>query len=377
MGGKKTSVQAGPAREERDARIVRASLTGIGVNFFLVALKAAAGLAAGSMSMVLDAVNNLTDALSSAITIVGTKLAAKEPDKDHPMGHGRIEYITTMIIAAVVLYAGLNSFAESAKSILDPREPEYSAASLIVIAASIAVKLLLSFYVSREGRRTRSDALAASAVDARFDALLSAAVLASAILFVAVHVNAEAWVSILISVFIIKAGVEIFRESADDVLGRRLDPELSGSIRRTIIQDGDVLGVYDLILHNYGRDRLIGSVHVEVPDTMTAVDIDRMERRIAESVFMEHGVILTGIGIYSSYQGSEDMRDRIVEIVRRHEGVLQMHGFFLHEEDRLAGFDLVMDYGVSNREEIFDAVCREVCAQFPDYEMKIRMDIDD
>ncbi|MDO5134023.1 MAG: cation diffusion facilitator family transporter [Eubacteriales bacterium] len=365
------------AKRTRDAEILRASYVGIAVNLVLASSKALMGAAVHSMAMIFDGVNNMSDALSSVITIAGTKFASKKPDKKHPLGHGRAEYLTSMIIAALVLYAGINSFTKSARSILQPVTPEYSAASLITIAAAILGKILLGRYVRRVGKRVRSDALVSSGTDALFDALLSAAVLFSALLFLFAHVNLEAWISVIISVFIIRAGVEMLRESTDDVLGRRLDPELVRGIRQTVCRDEDVLGAYDLILHSYGPEKLIGSVCVEVSDTMTATEIDRMERRISERVFEEHGVLLTGIGIYSTYHGSEDMRDRIIDIVRRHDGVLQIHGFFLDEENRRAGFDLVLDFELKNREEVFKEICAEVRGIFPEYEMQVTMDIDE
>ncbi len=360
----------------RDAEIVRASAVGIAANVVLSALKALLGLAARSTAIVLDGVNNLSDALSALVTIIGTRLAARKPDKKHPLGYGRVEYLTSMSVAALILCAGVTSFTEAVGNVLHPQEPEYSAASLIVIAASVAVRLLLSLYVGRVGKRVNSASLTATAVDARYDALLSAAVLASAVLFLLVRVNLEAWVSLVISGFIVKAGVDMLRESADEVLGRRLAPEVTRGIRKTVCEDADVLGAYDLILHSYGPEKLIGSLYVEVADTMTAEQIDRMERRIAERVFREHGVLLTGIGIYSSYEGSEDMRDRVVELSRRHEGVLQIHGFFLDEEQKRMGFDLVLDYELKDRRRAFREICAEVREAFPDYEVQITMDID-
>lgn len=364
------------AHDERDAMILRASGVGIAANAALAALKAVVGLLVNSMTMVLDAVNNLSDALSSVITIAGTKLAAKKPDKKHPLGYGRVEYLTSMSIAAIVLYAGVTSFVESVKGIFHPQAPAYSTAALAVIAAAIAAKLLLGRYVGGVGKRVNSASLTASAKDALFDALLSAAVLLSAVLFLLTKINIEAWVGAVISGVIIRAGVEMLRESADEVLGRRLDPEVTRSIRRTVCEDADVQGAYDLILHSYGPERLIGSVHVEIADTMTATEIDRMERRIAENVYEKHGVLLTGIGVYSADRNTDGMRDEIIALIRRREGVLQIHGFFVDEAAKRAGFDVVLDYALPNRREVFDALCADVRAAFPDFVFQIAMDID-
>lgn len=374
---KKQTIEKMTAKDCRGAEIIRAGVIGIVVNVVLAALKAVMGMAVHSMAMVFDAVNNLSDALSSIIIIAGMKYASKKPDKKHPLGHGRAEYLTSLVIAALVLYAGINTLIRSVQAILHPVTPAYSTASLVMITAAVIGKVLLGRYLRSMGRRVRSDALVSSGVDALSDALLSLSVLVSALLFIYAHINLDAWASMMISAFIIRAGVGMLRDSADEVLGKRLAPGLVSNIRETVCADKDVLGAYNLILHSYGPEKMIGSLYVEVPETMTAAEIDRMQRRIAERVFEEHGVLLTGIGIYSCDPGSDDMRDRIVEIVRRHDGVLQVHGFFLDKEKMRAGFDLVLDYGMEDREEAFAAICEEVRAQFQEYEMQITMGIDE
>lgn len=289
-------------KQERDRAIVRTSAIGIGANLLLAAFKAAVGLAAHSIAVVLDAVNNLSDALSSVITIVGTKLAGRKPDKKHPLGHGRIEYLSAMIVAAIVLYAGVTSLVESVKKIITPEAADYSALSLVIIAVAVAVKLVLGRYVKSVGQRVNSGALTASGSDAMFDAILSASVLACALIYIFTGVGLEAYVGVVIAGFIIKAGVEMLVDTVDDILGRRADRELLADIRKTICEEKDVFGAYDLILHSYGPEQTIGSVHVEVPDTMTAAEIDGLERRVAERVYRAHGVILAGIGIYARAQ---------------------------------------------------------------------------
>ncbi|MBQ9464458.1 MAG: cation diffusion facilitator family transporter, partial [Lachnospiraceae bacterium] len=163
--------------ESRDRIIVRTSVIGILANVFLAAFKAVIGLLSNSIAVVLDAVNNLSDALSSVITIVGTKLAGKRPDKKHPLGYGRIEYLSAMIVSAIVLYAGITSLVESIKKIIHPETPDYSRVSLIIIAAAVIVKIILGRFVKARGEKAGSQALVASGKDATFDAVLSASVL--------------------------------------------------------------------------------------------------------------------------------------------------------------------------------------------------------
>ena len=285
---------------DRSKVIVRTGIIGIVTNCLLAGVKAFFGLLSNSVAIILDAVNNFSDALSSVITIVGTKLAGRAPDKKHPLGYGRIEYLTAMIIAAIVIYAGLTSMVESVKKTFNPGEVDYSTVTLAMIAIAVVVKLVLGRFVKKTGERVMSDALIASGADALFDAVLSFSVLISAVLFVAFKINIEAYVGIFIAAFIIKAGVEMLMSTLDDILGKRAPKEYTDGVKRTICEDEAVSNAYDLILHSYGPGKFLGSVHVEVPDNLKAADIDQMERRIAANVYARHGIIMTGIGIYTT-----------------------------------------------------------------------------
>ena len=364
----------------REKIIVRTSITGILANLLLASFKAAVGLISHSIAVVLDAVNNLSDALSSVITIIGAKLASRRPDKDHPLGHGRYEYLSALLVAAIVLYAGITSLVESVKKIIHPEAADYSATSLIIIAAAIVVKLILGRYVKGKGQEVNSDSLIASGEDARFDAILSASVLISAIIFLTTGVSLEAIVGVVISGFIIKSGYEMLTDTLDDIIGKRTDNELVRAIKATIAEDPDArYGAYDLILHSYGPDRLIGSVHVAVPDTMTAQQIDVMTRRLTESVYTRHGVALTGVGIYSINTSNEEIREiqtRIVSIVMSHDGVLQMHGFYCDKEKKVISFDIILDFSLPDRDAACAHIADEVQKEFPDYTIRVTLDID-
>ena len=187
----------------REKAIVRTSIVGILTNLLLVGFKATVGLISNSIAIILDAVNNLSDALSSVVTIIGAKLGAKQPDKKHPLGYGRIEYLSSMIVAALVLYAGITSLVESVKKIIHPETAEYSTVTLVIISVAIAVKLILGLYVKKQGEKVNSGALSASGSDALFDAILSGSVLASAIVYLIWGVSLEAYVGVVLADFII------------------------------------------------------------------------------------------------------------------------------------------------------------------------------
>ena len=363
----------------RDRVIIRTSFIGISANFLLAAVKAVIGLIANSIAVVLDAVNNLSDVISSVVTIVGTKLASRKPDKKHPLGHGRIEYLSAMIVAAIVLYAGVTSLVESIKKIISPEVPDYSPLSLIIIAVAVAAKLVLGMYVRKMGNKVNSGSLIASGTDALYDAILSASVLASALVFVIFHINLEAYVGVIISLFIIRSGIGMLTETLNELLGKRVDREFLASIRDTILKDEKVRGVYDLILHSYGPDRYIGSVHVEIPDTMNADEIDAMERRIAENVYLEHGVILGGIGIYSANTQNTEitaLRTEVLNYVTSFDGVIQVHGFYADLEKKAINLDVILDYSISDRDRIYEEIDKGLKEKFPDYSFRVTQDID-
>ena len=199
--------------QNREQIIVRTSYVGIAVNILLAAFKAIVGLASHSIAVVLDAVNNLSDALSSVITILGAKLAGKKPDRKHPLGHGRIEYISAMIVSAIVLYAGITSLVESVKKIIEPDEVSYTTISLVIIGVAVVAKILLGRYVKAKGESVGSGALVASGTDAMSDAILSFAVLVTALVYTFTGISLEAYVGVIISIFIIKAGIEMISDT--------------------------------------------------------------------------------------------------------------------------------------------------------------------
>ena len=364
--------------QDRDKVIVRTSIVGIVTNVILAAGKAAVGLIANSIAVVLDAVNNLSDALSSVITIVGTKLSGKAPDKKHPLGYGRIEYLSAMIVAAIVLYAGLTSLVESVTKIIHPETADYSILSLVLIGAAVAVKLILGSYVKSRGKKANSGSLIASGSDATFDAILSASVLASAVVFLTTGLSLEAYVGAVISCFIIKSGVEMLLDTLNDILGSRADPELSRRIKEILVSLPEVRGAYDLIINNYGPEKNYASVHLELPDTMAVSDVDRLTREAQLKVYQETGVILTGVGVYSFNTGDTEaarMQTAVTETLLSHDWVLQVHGFYVDEVLKILRFDAVMSFDIEPKAGL-DTLREEVAALYPDYQIVAVADTD-
>ena len=362
----------------RDKVIIRTSVIGIAANVLLAAFKAVIGLASNSIAVVLDAVNNLSDALSSIITIVGTKLAGKLPDKKHPLGYGRVEYLSAMLVSGIVLYAGITSAVESVKKIFHPEKPDYSVISLVIIAVAVLVKIVLGRYVKAQGEKVNSGSLVASGSDAMFDAILSSSVLASAIIFKVSGISLEAYVGAVISVIIIKSGVEMMMETLDQILGERAEKEITDKIIAIMKEEKDVRGAYDLVLHNYGPDKHLGSVHIELPDHMTVREVDRLTRKLEAKVYKETGVIMTGVGLYSYNTGDSEaakIQNDVQELVLAHDWALQLHGFYVDTETKEMTFDVVMSFDIRPREGL-QILYEEMCKAYPDYKIVIAPDVD-
>ena len=362
----------------REKTIVRTSVIGIVTNLFLVGFKAFVGLVSKSIAVILDAVNNLSDALSSIVTIIGAKLGAKQPDKKHPLGYGRIEYLSSMIVAALVLYAGITSLVESIKKIITPEAADYNAVSVIIISVAIVVKLILGLYVKKQGKKVNSGALAASGSDALFDAVLSSSVLVCAIVHLIRGVSLEAYVGVIISGFIIKAGIEMMIETLNDIIGKRENAETTKELKQIICEQEGVYGAYDVTLFNYGPNKNYGSVHVELPDTMSVDEVDRLTRKIQVDVFHKTGIVLTGIGVYSfntSDNEAAHMRNTIQKAVMSHDWALQMHGFYADTEKKTIRFDVVISFDIE-RKEALQTLYTEIGALYPDYELMIVPDAD-
>ncbi|MBP5224999.1 MAG: cation diffusion facilitator family transporter, partial [Lachnospiraceae bacterium] len=306
------------------------------------------------------------------------KLGAKQPDKKHPLGYGRIEYLSSMIVAALVLYAGITSLVESVKKSIHPEAADYSTVSIIIISVAIVVKLILGLYVKKQGKKVHSGALTASGSDALFDAVLSSSVLASAIVYLVWEISLEAYVGVIIAGFIIKAGIEMMIETLNDIIGKREDAETTKELKEIICADDAVLGAYDVILFNYGPNKNYGSVHIELPDNLCVDDVDRITRRIQTDVYRKTGIILTGIGVYS-FNTSDDeaaqMRNAVQKTVMAHDWALQMHGFYADTEKKTMRFDVVVSFE-ADRKEALETLYGEVGALYPDYDLLIVPDAD-
>ncbi|MBO6286559.1 MAG: cation transporter [Bacilli bacterium] len=337
----------------RNKKIIQTSFIGILGNVALVAAKAFIGILTGSSSIISDAINNLSDALSSTVTIVGTKLSAKRPNKKHPFGYGRIEYLTATVVAALILFAGCSAVYESITSLVRGEKPSYDWVAFLIISIGIAAKLALGLFFRIRGKKLDSGAVKNSGTDALFDAALSAGTLIAALISHFANVYLEGYVGIFIGLFIIRSGFLAMRDSLSPILGDRIDDQLASEIKAQICAHPGVKGAYDLVVNNYGEGRSIGSIHIEVDDELTAREIFALEREIQAYMYQEHKILMT-VGIYASNESdplAKEIKTKLFNLVHQDKEILQCHGFYYDDERELVSFDLIIDFDAKRKQE--------------------------
>ena len=362
---------------ERQKKIVKTSIIGISLNILLVIFKTIVGILANSIAIVLDAVNNLSDIMSALITIVGVKLSSKAPDKKHPYGHGRIEYFSSLIIAVLILLAGLVSLKESVVKIIHPLEVNYSLSTIIVVIAAIFIKIFISTYYQKVGNEINSQSLIASGIDAMMDYFISISTLIGIAVFLIFGLNVDGILGVAISVMILKNANEIMQTTIDSIIGERADSELTKKLKKTINKYDEVQGVYDLSLHNYGPNKIMGSVHIQVRNNMRADEIHILTRDIEYAVLNKYGIILT-IGIYAANDSGEygKIKEELCSIIKSYKHVLQIHGFYVDKEKQEVYFDLIIDFDCNNKEDICDEIIKKIKEKYPKYNYKVIIDDD-
>ena len=359
----------------REKKIIKASFVGIAGNMLLVVFKLIVGFMSNSIAIILDAVNNATDALASIVTIVGTKIANMRPNRKHPFGYGRIEYLSSAIIAAIIFVAGALSIRESIDKIINPAETNYTSLTITVIIVAIIAKIFIGIYFHKKGKETDSTALIASGVDSNYDAVLSAGTLVVAFVQIFWNVNIDGIVGLLISLFVIKAGWDVLKDAINPIIGER-NEDLGKEIYKYVCTFDGVRSAYDLILDNFGPNEMLGSIRVEVPDTMNAKQIHELTREISAGLYEKFNIVAT-VGIYAGNTTNDfdEIRQALKEITDARSEILQTHGFYVDEDERKVLFDLVIDFN-SESDNIKEEVIEAISKRYPDYEYNVIVDTD-
>mgnify|MGYP003408958490 FL=1 len=360
--------------------ISRTSVIGIITNILLAAFKALIGFMTGSIAITMDAVNNLSDAMSAFITVLGIHLATRPADKEHPFGHGRTEYISALIVAFVVLYAGVSAMLESIRAIINPTKADYSIIALIVVSAAILVKIILGIYYKKVGTDVDSGALVNSGVDALNDAVISSMTLVAAIVYMGFKISVEPYLAAVISLMIIKSGVDMIKDTLSTILGESTTSEFASMIKSEIKNmDPRILGAYDLVIHDYGPESMVGSVHIEIPDTITVNEIDSLSRKISRHIMEKYHLGLSAIGVYSFNTGvseATELREIIMNKALTYPDVLEMHGFYVNDVDKEIRLDLVMGFAQKYRHiiEEYNSILNYIKEIKPGYDVQIGLD---
>ena len=365
--------------ETRNKKIIKTSIIGIIANFILAIFKVVVGFLSGSIAIILDAVNNLSDTLSSIVTIVGVKFANRAPDKNHPLGHGRFEYLGAAIIATVISYIGFTAIFESIGKIINPNEVNYTFITFLVVSVSVIIKILLGRYYKKVAKQVDSDSLKNSGFDAMMDALISAATIVAGFIYVIWGISIEAYLATLISVFIIYSGFRMLRESFSVILGERVDSDLSRRIKQAICEIDGVYGAYDLLIHDYGTGRSYASVNIDVLDTLSVVEVDDISREVRHLVGQRFRIYVSSVGIFpinTKDKHTVEVRNNIKAMMLMNDHIRQIHGFRIDEKAKEITFDVVIDFSVKDQNALRRRIIKELKRVYPDYHFVISIDLD-
>ena len=330
----------------RTAYGVLASIVGIFCNVFLFAVKFALGLILRSVSVTADAFNNLSDAGSSIISFVGVKMAEKPADRDHPFGHGRIEYIAALVVSFLVLEVGFTFLKDSIGKIRTPEELNFQTISVVILLLSISVKLWLGLFNRKLGEKINSKVMMAVFTDSMGDVITTAATILSLVFFRISGVNIDGFVGVGVALVVMWAGVGIAKDTLEPLIGEAIDPEVYSEIKRFVESYDGIEGTHDLIVHNYGPGRSMASIHAEVPNDVDIEQsheiIDRVEREAAKQL----GIFLV---IHMDPVEMKDQRvlkikDRTVRLLYELDSACSIHDFrVVHGEHQInLIFDMVI-----------------------------------
>ena len=366
-----------PAVRERYG--ILSGAVGIALNLLLSAGKLFAGLMTGSISITADAFNNLSDAGSSVVTLVGFKLAGQKADDGHPFGHGRMEYLAGLLVSLMILLVGVELGRSSIGKILRPEEVDFSLVSTGILAASILVKLWMGQFNRGLGRKIGSAAMAATAADSLSDAVATAAVLAGTLVNRFAHVNIDGWVGLAVAVFILRSGWGAAKDTINPLLGESPDPELVKQLRELVLSHPQVVGMHDLIIHDYGPGRRLCSFHAEVPQDADILDahdaIDHIEREIKEKFGIETTVHMDPIA--TADEKVNQLRRQVADLARVVEPEMTIHDFRVVRGPTHTNviFDAVVPHKCRlTDEEVLQRLRRAVSALDPAYQAVIQID---
>ena len=365
----------------RRAYGVLCGAVGIFLNLLLFAAKLIAGALSGSIAITADAFNNLSDGASSLVTIIGFRLAGQKPDTEHPFGHGRFEYISGMVVAMAIVVMGAELFLSSCEKILHPEPTEASAAIYAILVMAVLVKLYMALYNRRIGRKINSAAIAATAADSTSDAVATTVVLLATVTSDIWGLAIDGWCGILVALFITWAGINAARDTIRPLLGEAPDDELVKKIYERVMENPEIIGMHDLVIHDYGPGRLMLSLHAEVSshDDLIALHdvIDNVERKLAEEFACEAVIHMDPVD--SDDEHTNHLRAQMAELVRSVDEHITIHDFRVVSGPSHTNviFDVVVPYSLPwNDEEIESKIRHLVRGLDGEYFAVVKVDRD-
>lgn len=360
---------------ERRRKIIGVSIIGIVTNLLLGVLKAVLGILAGSIALVSDALNNITDSSSSLITIIGTKLAGKAPDRQHPFGHGRTEYLTSLLIGGIVFLTGFQSLISSAKAIFKVEEMNTNMITAIIIIVTIVAKIILGTFTENSGKRLDSTALTASGADAKNDAVISIVTLASTLAYMFAKISVDGIAGVIISVFILKTAYEVLSDTVKKILGERVDGEMVRGIKEIARNTEGVINCFDLILNDYGPDFYTGSINVEIEDNRSIGEMYPILHEAQTKIYNKYHVFLV-FGFYA-VNVNDEKYIKIKSLLKSYKDnerhIINYHGIVFDEKTSTIYCDLTKDFDIKP-ETIIENVNRILKREFPQYNIHVNID---
>lgn len=336
--------------ESREGVVVATSALGILVNLILAAIKVAVGAAVSSIAIISEGVNNASDSATALITIVGTKLAGKHPTEKHPFGYGRIEYLTSLLISVLILITGFELLKSSVELIFHPEEMSISYVTLAIVAVSALVKLVMGNYTIQQGKKIDSGSLIAMGTDCRNDSVISVVTIASALAFLVFHIYLDAYAGIITSLFVLKAGVEVLKDTLADLLGQSADEEMAKQLYKIIRSEPIIENAADMMLHNYGPDAFSGSVNVEIDHEKSVGEVYAALHALQLKIMHEMNIVMV-FGIYAvdrDHEAIKEMRKRIAAFIREKEHVTSYHALYIDPSNQDIYVDFVVDYALQD-----------------------------
>ena len=362
--------------DSREGVIAATSSLGIAVNILIAVAKVIVGLLASSIAIVSEGINNASDALTSVLTLVGTKLAKKHPDSKHPFGYGRIEYLTSLVISILILVTGIEMLTSSVKLVFHPEELSISYLSLIIVAVSAVIKFFLGIYTIKMGKKAGSGALEAVGLDCRNDSFVSVVTILSAVVFLVFNKSVDAYAGIFTSLIIVKAGLEVLRDTVSELLGRPGEKELATKMYKEILKTEGIIGAADMMLHNYGPDAYSGSVNIEIDHSKTVGEIYQFIHKLQLRIMHEYNVTMV-FGIYAvdnDHDYIKELRRTIAKFVSSTEHVSSFHAVYLEPDTNRLYCDLIVDYDLRDWEKLEEQFKEYIKEYYPDKEVVLTIE---